>query len=180
MLPNFSPKQTAAPERDPRTFLKRAVIFGVGLLLLFAAVSLMPEPSAEITTDNAGAVAQSPPTSNFRPGYLLAFLLLAGGAAYAVVLRRKTQVSPTEGPLVTLADIPLTQDQRLRLVRCRDEVLLLGITSGGISVLRSYPAAEFESDGEATLPAVPGATVSPAFSDLLRQAAGRYRGTNEN
>lgn len=180
MLPNFSPKPSSAPPRDARVFLKRAVFFGLGLLLLFAAVSLMPSSSAEITTDNAGAVAQSPPSSSFRPGYLFAFLLLAGGAAYAIVLRKKTQGPTASGPMVTISDIPISQDQRLRLVRCQDEVLLLGITSGGISVLRSYPASEFDSDAPSSPPSAPATAVTPAFSDLLRQAASRYRGLNEN
>lgn len=181
MKNNFSrPRPDDAPTGP--TYLKRAAFFGAGLLLLYFALHLMPaqEPvAAEVATDEAGAVAQSltrPSTSLFGPGSIAAALLLAGGIVLAVVLRKRSSATSSAEHLHTIADMPITQDQRIRLVRVGDEVLLLGITSGQISVLQTYRAEEFVEPTDTTDEPV----VSPAFAEMLRQAGDRYRKLSRN
>ena len=79
--------------------------------------------------------------------------------------------------LETLGHMSLAQNQQLRLVRCADDVLLLGITSGQITLLKSYPHDAFErmqgspgSPNETIASARPANEVS--FARLLRQQTG--------
>lgn len=181
MKTNFSRPLSSGVRPDTRSYLRRAAFFGAGLLLLYIALQLMPTstPSAEVTADDAGAVAQSltrdagPGTG---PGMIIAALILIGGAAFAMFLRKRTAGASPASHLQTIADMPITQDQRIRLVRVRDEVLLLGITSGQITVLQTYAADEF-SEGEHPTNDI---AISPAFADMLRQAGDRYRNLPRN
>ena len=79
--------------------------------------------------------------------------------------------------LETLGHMSLAQNQQLRLVRCGDDVLLLGVTSGQITLLKSYPHDEFgriqdssSSSNGTTASAQP--TNEASFARLLRQQAG--------
>ncbi len=179
-MKNIFSRPTPGDAPGTPSYLKRAAFFGAGLLLLYLALQIMPTPATpEVASDEAGAVATSLTRASepsFGPGMLIAALILVGGVVAAVALRRKTTTGTQTEYLQTIADMPITQDQRLRLVRVQDEVLLLGITSGQISVLQSYPADEFGDGG----PANPNPAISPAFADMLRQASDRYRNLPRN
>lgn len=179
MKNNFSRPTANTPTGS--SYLKRAAFFGLGLLLLYFAVQIMPTtstPPVEVATDDAGAVAQklarSP--SPVSAGPIVAALILIGGIVLAVFLRKKTSASSPTGHLQTIAEMTITQDQRIRLVRVGEEVLLLGITSGQISLLKSYPADTFNDQDQPPSDSV----VSPAFAEMLRQAGERYRNPSRN
>lgn len=57
-----------------------------------------------------------------------------------------------EKPIRFLRAMPLGQGERVVLIEVRDEVLLVGVTSGGISLLKSWDAA----DGPTGIAADPG------------------------
>jgi flagellar biogenesis protein FliO len=159
--------------------LKRAGFFAAGLVLLWLAVELMATPgtSAPVVheTDEGGVAfrtAQREPA--VKPGMLVAVFILIGGVVLAIVMRKKSAAGAPTGPLSTLADMPITADQRLRLIRCGEDVLLVGITAGGVTVLEKYRADAFDQSSK------PDDSISPAFADLLREAAGRYRDTHRN
>lgn len=173
-------RPSAGNERpSPSALMKRAGFFAAGLVLLWLAVELMPSPSPPPTvvheSDEGGvAFRQERASTAVKPGMLMAGVILIGGVVLAVVLRRKTGEGTPTGPLQTIADMPITPDQRLRLIRCGEDVLLVGITAGGVSVLEKYRRDVFEIADN------PAPAVSPAFADLLRDAAGRYRDTQKS
>lgn len=170
----------------PRALLKRSAFFAVGLILLWVAVELMPTSAATtpvIQEANEATIAyRSDRSSPFKPGMLFAGLILIGGVIVAVALRRQTGGATPASCLETIADMPIATDQRLRLVRCGNDVLLLGITSGGVNVLEKYRREDLVEDttdgGGRHL--VNGYPSGQAFADILRDAAGRYRATNAN
>lgn len=178
MIPKVSRPSPSRPA-DARAYLRRALMLGAGLVLLYIGMQLMPTGGGDsVVSDDAGAVAQSTSRSNgpsFGPGMAVAVLILVGGSVFAYVLRRKTSVGSSSEFLETIADMPIAQDQRLRLVRVLDEVLLLGVTSREISVLQVYDASAFKLEEHGAAPGV-----SPAFADMLREAAGRYRNLPRN
>lgn len=45
-----------------------------------------------------------------------------------------------EKPIRFLRTLPLGQNERVVLVEVRDEVMLVGVTPGGISLLKTWPA----------------------------------------
>ncbi len=74
-------------------------------------------------------------------------LAIVLGLAYALLrlLRRwqdRVQGAAEDGgkPIRFLRTLPLGQSERVVLIEVRDEVMLVGVTPGGISMLRSWPA----------------------------------------
>lgn len=57
-----------------------------------------------------------------------------------------TARSEDDEPIRFLRAMPLGQRERVAMVRVRGEVLLLGVTAGGISLLARWPADEAPSD----------------------------------
>lgn len=155
--------------------IHRAFLFAGGLLLLFLVVQLVPSSGADAppaagesgTASGLESVrAQRDGYDLFSVGNLLAVALLAGGGAYALHLRKRAAHTGT-GPTLfePVGQFHLGQGQQLRLVRCGGEVLLLGVTSGQITLLSTYPDDAFEE--------LPPAPAAPGFADLLRtQIAG--------
>jgi len=174
MLARFS---TAA---IPPPLLRRIGLFAAGLLVLFLAVQLMPTapsalPSQEIReAESFRPVPDRGGVRLFSAGNLIAFALLAGGGVFALHLRKQSDGATTASPLRSVGQLHLAQGQQLRLVLCGDDVLLLGVTSGQISLLQRYPADAFD---EATVPAFEDAAepaaIPPGFADLLRSHLGR-------
>ena len=158
--------------------IHRAFLFAGGLLLLFLVVQLA---SASAEAPRGAALPDQPGGAEYtrtadRDGYdlfsvgnLIAFALLAGGGAWAYHLRTRTGPAANGPALIEpVGRFALAQNQQLRLVRCGGEVLLLGVTDGQISLLRSYDADAFADEHAAPLPAEPAAH---GFADLLRAYA---------
>jgi flagellar protein FliO/FliZ len=186
MMNNFF-RPSHGNERPPaRSMLKRAAFFAAGLVLLWVAVELMPTTTASapvVQETNEGSVAyRSDRSTPLKPGMIFAGLILIGGVIVAVALRRQSVGTTSDTCLETLADMPIAADQRLRLVRCGNDVLLLGITSGGVNVLEKYHRETFaEGSAPAALrQSANGYPAGQAFADILRDAAGRYRSTHTN
>lgn len=174
----------------PRQLLRRALFFGGALLLLWLAVQVMPSPQppdASVYSDASGTVASrtvQPPSpvrdhGLLRPGNLIALLLLVGGGGLALYLRQRTQETSTASvPIDMLGQMQIAPNQQLRLVACGGDVLLLGVTSGQITLLKSYPAERFATTEQplveqtANKVAASSNGLPPSFSDLLRQQVG--------
>lgn len=159
-----SSAEGAAPA-SPRHLLRRAGLLGAALLLLWGAMQLMPSPdrAADVAAADVGTVAVRSEGSGLRAGPMAAAALLAGGVVLALVLRRRRGEAPGGQAIEAVGQMALAPNQQLRLVRCGGEVLLLGVTSGSITLLRSFPDTAFPS-GE-TVSAPPPAA---AFGDWLR------------
>lgn len=166
----------------------RLLLIGGGLLILWLAIQFMPAPSAPppVASDEAGTVATTPNTASksgsltiFTPGRIAVIVLLLGGGALALYLRQRSSANGEAAALIqTLGQVQISQDQHLRLVCCNDEVLLLGVTSNEITLLKSYPRSSFDlatpPDDDLAEPGQPAAPVSQSptfskFADVLRQ-----------
>ena len=185
-FPHRAASAAALPERT-RLLLRRAGLFGAGLLLLWVALQLAPKrapsptpaPLAEAATADDGVVARSRPASTptlFSAGNIAVFALLLGGAGFAFFLRRRTKEDGPAGlSLESLGQMSLAPNQQLRLVRCGNDVLLLGVTSGQITLLKSYEADAFDeanaTDSKEAM-SVDRPAAEPSFATLLRQQAG--------
>lgn len=169
------------PRQAPQHYLKRALFFSGALVLLWVAVQLMPSsepdvPATFYSEDSGTVAAKAEPAreerSAFSPGHAAALLLLAGGACFAVYLRRKPGVAGTPDALMhTLGQMQLSPTQELQLVSCGDEVLLLGVGSGQITLLKSFPRDAFPEDAPATA-ASRAPALSPSFARVLQQYTG--------
>lgn len=178
-----------ALSRRPLTPWHRAALFGAGLLVLWLALQLAPSAPAAPPPDVRSAEAagripgrgEAPAASDrvgvptrpergfFRTGNVVALLLLGGGGAWALHLRRQRpegEAAGREPALQALDALTLAPGQSVRLVSVGDEVLLLGVSQGGISLLRRYDAGEAPETAPA--PAPPPAVAD--FADLLRHA----------
>ena len=87
-------------------------------------------------------------------------------------------------PLQSMDQMTLAPNQHLRLVRCGDDVLLLGVTTGQITLLKRYDFMEFAGANsiklngavvaEAAASPSPSSTSGEAsFASLLKQQVGR-------
>lgn len=144
----------------------RAALFGAGLVVLWLALQLAPASSPPPATPRSEAASErlpartapdgpaaerltaiptQPTRSLFRTGNVLAVLLLVAGGAGAVYLRRRrpgTDTPEAAPSMATLGTLPLGPNHTLRLVRIGDEVMLLGLAQGGVSLLQRYDADE--------------------------------------
>ena len=178
--------------QESRRYLKRAGLFAAGLALLWVALQLVPSSEApegpQVYADDSGAVASNRPVTPRRSGSgmfglgnVAALLLLGGGGAFAFYLHKRAKSGPASTSAIeSIGELVIGQNQQLRLVKCGEEVLLLGVTSGQINLLRTYEGDAFTSFEEVgaveearRYPAAP-AFQSSAFADVLRQYAGRY------
>jgi flagellar protein FliO/FliZ len=82
---------------------------------------------------------------------------------------REEQASGTG--LQTLATLPLGGNRAMHLVRAGDEIVLLGVSEGGVTALRTYTEAQARSlgllEGESP-PGPPAAFGQPGLLDRLR------------
>ncbi len=166
------------------------MLLGAALIVLWLATqylapSTTPPPSVAGSTTEASAEEPQQrlqPVSSFRPGYVLAFLLLAGGGAFALYLRKKSGLASARKELLQpLARVALGPGQQLHLVACGDEVLVLGATGSQISLLKTLPA-ECVTPVSPSTPDATGATLphstreasafpepATSFADVLRR-----------
>lgn len=195
-----APASPAAP-RDRRVPLRRALWMAGGLVVLWGAMQLVPAPAPPPTGSAAAPVADAAAPSFdtgtvagrplglreerslFSPGYLVALLILAGGAWWALTLRRKaTAETLPAAALQSLGTLTLTPGQTLHLVACGADVLLVGQGAGGVTLLATYPRETFEKRPRVTaLPSAPGPEPAPptpgptpeaqSFGELLRARA---------
>lgn len=182
----LSPSGTSRIEA--RRYLKRAFLFGAGLLLLWVSLQLLPSRTAPeqppVYSDEAGTVAsgtqKTPPSGTlnlFAPGNLVAILLLGGGVALAVHLRRRSRTGDAPTAITPLGEYGIGPNQSLRLVECANEVLLIGVTSGQVTLLRSYTADQFDVDcpEEGAKP-----SMGTHFADVLHRYAGQREPVETN
>ncbi|MFQ5571035.1 MAG: flagellar biosynthetic protein FliO [Rhodothermales bacterium] len=192
--------QSAAPDRA-RQLLKRALLFGAGLVLLWLAVQLAPGPSLSETAEPQAVVSgameeggrSSPAALQFLSwGNVAALVLLAGGGGLAYYLRRRSRGGRGPATLIqSVGHLVLSPNQQLRLIRCGDEVLLLGVASGQITLLKTYAGDAFGAEkvqppGE-MMEAPPNVSaMSPhapqaqgPFARVLQQQMGRYLNTQQ-
>ncbi len=192
---NHRAAPTATPGRS-RHLLRCALLFGGGLVLLWLALQLAPTRrgaeapmSLSERADPADGLAVRPRPAAprlFSTGNIVAFVLLAGGIGLVFFLRRRSSEggSPV-AVLQSVGQMTLAPNQQLRLVRCGDEVLLLGVTTGQITLLKHYDFIEFaeanakKSNGAVVAQAAASLSPSSAsaeasFGTLLRQRAGRF------
>ncbi|NNF57012.1 MAG: flagellar biosynthetic protein FliO [Rhodothermaceae bacterium] len=185
-LPSF-----LARARRPLSPWRRAVLFGAGLLALWLALQFAPleapapppvrpavaserlpvQPgvSSVIPEERLAAVPTRPSRSLLRPGNVIAVLLLVGGGGGALYLRRRRPDDAEDEaalPMASLGALPLDPGLTLRLVRVGEEVLLLGLAQGGITLLRRYAPGEAPAD--LGTHAGDGAA-TPPFAALLHQ-----------
>ncbi|MDX1530352.1 MAG: flagellar biosynthetic protein FliO [Rhodothermales bacterium] len=161
--------------------MQRVLLLSAGLVLLFLAVQLLPT-GAPASLPAADAVEEAPArperdaTRLLRPGNLTALALLAGGAGLALYLRRRRPGAAVPDALQPMGQLALGAQGELRLVRCGDDVLLLGVTAQQVHLIQRYPAAQFapaaEPNAQASTQAEPP-LLSPAFAEFLRGAATR-------
>lgn len=168
---------------SPSRFLNRALFFAAALVCLWLALRLATpsDPAAQgtVVSDEAGTVftRASRPSGPGTTGYLLVLVILAGGGAFALYLRRRSpRPEGAAAPLRTLHEHLLGPDRSLRLVACGDEVLLLGVTSGQITLLKTYPAGQFPAS---PVPEAVGAAPRPSFADVLGRLSGPYLNTRQ-
>lgn len=173
--------RSSGERRSPRKYLQRAGLFAAGLFLLWVALRLVPSvtnvPEPPVYSDDAGTVAASPESGApplISPGNIAALLLLAGGVAVAVYLRRRKADEAVHDAITTLGRTEIGQQQQLLLVRCVDEVLLLGVTASQISLLRTYDPASFDERATPTLADAENQMDAQQvqFAEVLRQSLG--------
>lgn len=162
-------------DRSQRLF-KRALLCGTGLILLWLALQFVPSSGpAAVYADEAGTVAANPSgvperRDSFSFGHVAAVLLLMGGAGFAIYLKRRNGGADVSSIFRSLGSYQLAPNQQLRLIACGDDVLLLGVSSGQITLLKRYPTEHFdlrETSGD-------GAAGPPGhhFASVLQQYAG--------
>ena len=146
-----------------------------------------PTPFAEIADAADGVAVRSRPTAPrlFSVGNLVALVLLAGGAGLAFFLRRRSREGGgSVTPFQSMGQMTLAPNQQLRLVRCGDDVLLLGVTTGQITLLKQYDVVEFagatskKSNGAvvaeaAAIPSTSSISGEASFASFLKQQVGR-------
>lgn len=193
-FPDFSATESSDAGQKAHHQLKRALLFGALLLgISIAAPFLLSDPqppannptegtsttsSAEHSIDRTPAPTNPSPVDLSSPGVIIAFLLLAGGIGLAIYLRNQDTAAPARnGIFVPLAEYPLATDQKLQLIRCADELLLLATTPDGTTLLKTYAADQISVNGEHRAPPVgrvENGTHDNAFAAVLKRYASQY------
>jgi len=168
------------PSAKKQRFMKGALALVGALFLLWLIVWLLPTSSPPpVTSDAAGTVAAQPAAAGpslLTPGRVIVIVLLGGGIGFALYLRSRSSSPPSSpSPVHILGQVAINQDQQLTLVRCQDDVLLLGVSPNEITLLRTYADASFakealpgaDSAADAA-PVAPDASLS-GFAHVLRQ-----------
>ncbi len=186
--------RSASLSSDTRRPLRRAAWMASGLIALWLVMQFVPKPGMPAASAppaatvasvdpgfDTGTVARSglplrEERGGFSMGYVVALLILGGGAWLALKLRRdKNGARGPANTLHSLGTLTLTPGQTLHLVACGTDVLLVGQGANGVSLLATYPRDDFEARPRVTAlaPAVdaPASTPAPSFGDLLRARA---------
>lgn len=111
---------------------------------------------------------------------MIAGLMLMSGIGLAVYLHRRSSSAESQaGFLHVVASYPLSADQKLQMVRCADDVLLLAVSRENITLLKTYPPETIEtvsngSAGNGKTTALPQAASPPSFAAILQRYASQY------
>ncbi|HYS80774.1 MAG TPA: flagellar biosynthetic protein FliO [Anaeromyxobacteraceae bacterium] len=112
----------------------------------------LPTSTASTSTANSSSTSlpapYPAPPSSFSGGSIAAGLLLAAMAAAALVLARRRRHQPRLVEIVESAG--LGPKRSLVIVRLGDELLVLGSSEGGISLLATRPAGVLASTATST------------------------------
>ena len=133
--------------------LRRAALLAAALLLLWIATRYLsaprtPPPTATDAEPTTSVTTARRSSSPITPGYVFAGMLLVGGGVYAWYLRRRNGTGhPGREILQSVGRLQLGPGQQVHLVECGNELLLLGATSGQITLLKTLSA---ESSSETT------------------------------
>lgn len=183
-LPAFPPGATPTGRR----LFWGGLCVGGALIALWLVMSFLPDASvlgssgADAEAADEGDSVAGGGVTVFTPGRILVLVLLAAGGACAIYLQQQTsRGNASASPLQPLGQLSVGPNQHLHLVRCHDEVLLIGATDAEITLLRTYSedafAASLTSNPDAQdAPPLPQATSSSSlsgFAHVLRQYAQR-------
>ena len=161
--------------------LRRLLLLGGGLVLLWLALqwastpAVPPVSSPPAPTDSTLALLvraeSASPYSSVR--YVLVLLVLVAGAVLALYLHRRTRTLPGPALLRPIGQLSLGPGQQIRLVACGDELLILGVTSQQITLLKSMPLPqELQHEHSAE------ATASSTFARMLTTLSARASQSN--
>ena len=185
----FPPSFRASTQASFKRPVARIAFFAGALLMLWLASTLLPPrkpgaSAAQITSAGTTVFSVSPEESGvaersprlFGPGYLIVLAILAGGIGLAIHLRRRTGGGSTTGnAMKTIGQMQITPQQHLRLVRCGEDVLLLGVSAGQITLLKTYSGETFSTRETTGSPRGETADVTKSrvepFSSVIRQFA---------
>ncbi|MFT5141881.1 MAG: flagellar biogenesis protein FliO [Rhodothermales bacterium] len=184
----FFPPAKKAP--SARASLQRALLLGILLVVVWTAVAYLPEPQAPPQTDvQAVALTADPlqsdasqagpttsgmlptedgsaalkPVSLIGPGYMMVLLLLGFGGVGALWLRQKKGGAASVRFLTEIGRHRVGPQQEIQLIRCAGEVLLIGTSSSGVSLLKAYPASVFPVQAPVQAQPGPSADTVPAL-----------------
>lgn len=180
MFQRLSGSSAPSPELRSKRALNRAIFLAGCLLLLWVLVEMisLSTESTPVTrvaaTETSDASVQPQQdlsraqNSLFSTGYTLVWVVLAGGGLWALYLRKRTKGTEVAAPpLQSLGKLSLAPNQQVQLVACGDDVLLLGVTAGQITMLKRYDRDQFED-----VEAAPQANGATTFAAVLNQYAG--------
>lgn len=132
-----------------------------------SAVTTVPASPATKLGEDTGLISPEA-RSLFGPGYLLVLILLGLAGTWALWLKgRSSGVTATSG-LSEIGRFRLGPQQQIQLVKCADEVLLLGVSSGSINLLKAYPAATFPAQKVGMTQTADTPTVASALKNMVQ------------
>ncbi|NNE69662.1 MAG: flagellar biosynthetic protein FliO [Rhodothermales bacterium] len=190
MRTNFPPTK-AAP--TPRDSLRRALLLSGLLVIVWTAIAFLPdpEPPAESATNPVELAVQPATTeaadmesqeaagtgstfvlpespSLFGPGYLLVLVILGIAGTWALWLKGRRDTDSPSSRLTEIGRFRLGPQQQIQLVRCAEEVLVLGVSNGGINLLKAYPADAFPAQATVAEPERESVSLTAAFKTLAQ------------
>ncbi|WP_397546118.1 FliO/MopB family protein [Rhodothermus marinus] len=160
--------------------LRRLLLLGGGLVLLWLALqwastpAVPPASSPPAPTDSTLTLPVRSESASPYPSirYLLVLLVLTAGAVLALYLHRRTRTLPGPALLRPVGQLSLGPGQQIRLVACGDELLILGVTSQQITLLKSLPLPPELRDDNAEAPP------ASAFARMLTTLSARASQTD--
>jgi flagellar protein FliO/FliZ len=105
---------------------------------------------------------------------LLIVLLVIFGCAWCVK-RLRTFARPQGRVLAIVDDLAVGQKERVVLLACGGERLLVGVAAGQVSLLRIVPPAAFAAADGVQSAETPAAAPTPDFRTVLRRSLGLTR-----
>lgn len=162
MFPSSKRKQRPNPPSTGQQLFKRFIALGAGLLMLWVALTVMPEPhkkrqpvvfsaqsDAMAETGNTDSIGTSSTSLTPGLGKISAVLLLAGLMGFAWYRHKKSPAGQYKAnALSSLGKIQLSPNQHVHLIHCGPDVLLVGATNNQISLLHTLPLSALPKQDE--------------------------------